>query len=265
MFDIKFFIDWINKEFEPKVRLGNVKGAYVDKLGNNVNALYGVSDMADVLYSINSLYPTQEERRVWIESLQSFQEKETGYFKEYFPNHDILHNTAFAISAMNLLGARPEYPLKFSEDFNTKEKLYNFLHSFDWEDQVYRDSHKGAGFASCFALVPDTVAPEWFDWYFEICDSFFENTNGMMGKNKPLDGDFDQIGGTFHYIFVYEYFRQPVPFPEKRIDSVLKLQREDGSWTNEYERNGVIHKNIWWLTLDAVYMLTRACNKTGYR
>ena len=100
MFDIRFFINWINEEFEPKVRIGEIKGNYTDKVGNNVTALYGVSDLAYVLFSINSLFPSQQEREVWIKALQSFQDKETGYFRGVSkPDHVILHNTAFAISA----------------------------------------------------------------------------------------------------------------------------------------------------------------------
>ena len=118
-------------------------------------------------------------------------------------------------------------------------------------------SHKGAGLASIFAQVPETVPYEWFDEYFELMDGYFDANNGMIGFNKPKNGDLDQVGGTFHYLFVYEYFRRPSPYPEQRIDAILSLQHSNGSWERE--------NNFWWLTMDAVYMLCRAVYRTGHR
>ena len=76
-----------------------------------------------------------------------------------------------------------------------------------------------------FALVPALGTPKWFDEFFAACDGFFDPNNGLMGKDKPPGGDSDQIGGTFHYFFLYQYFNRHAPFPDPRIDTVLRLQQ----------------------------------------
>jgi hypothetical protein len=257
MFDINFFIDWIINDLEPKIRIGQIRGNYTDFVGNDVTALYGVSDMAIIFYTINSLFLNDHEKMLWVKLLKKFQNINTGYFSEYKQNHHILHNTAFAISALNLFGEKPKYSLKFITNFDSKKKLELFLNNFDWESEVYKNSHKAAGLASSVALVPETINYEWFEWFFEICDKFFDQNHGMMGNNSSKEVNFDQIGGTFHYFFIYEYFRKKIKYSNQRIDSILKIQNSNGSWSRE--------PNIWWLNLDAVYMLTRSVKNTGYR
>jgi hypothetical protein len=212
--------------------------------------------MACILYSIDALYLDEAARASWAENFHSLQNPATGWLLEKDRSHALLHNTAFALGAMNLLSILPRYPLAFTGDYATREKMAALLDSLDWKENVYRDSHHGAGMASIMALVPGSVPPVWFEWYFEYTDALFDPCNGMMGVNKPAGGDCDQIGGTFHYAFVYEYFHRRMPHDRQRIDSILGLQLANGEWHE---------KNPWWLTLDALYMLTRAESRTQHR
>jgi hypothetical protein len=104
--------------------------------------------------------------------------------------------------------------------------------------------------------VPGLGTTQWFNEYFATCDSMFDPNNGLMGKDKPPTGDFDQIGGTFHYAFLYSHFNRRLPYPEKRIDTIIGLQRPDGHWdaTNQS-----------WLTLDAIYLMTRTVRYCPHR
>ncbi len=131
-----------------------------------------------------------------------------------------------------------------------------FLMTLDWKKAVYTESHKGAGMGAIFALVPELGTPEWFREYFAACESLFDPRSGLMGIEKPAGGDFDQVGGTFHYSFLYNFFNRKVPYAERRIDSIIGLQQSDGHWDKT---------NKTWLTLDAMYMMTRALRNTGYR
>jgi hypothetical protein len=255
-FDLRPFIHWIKEEFEPSARIGNQPGSYARKPGDTVVELYGVSDMACILYSIDALYLDEAARASWAENFHSLQNPATGWLLEKEKTHCPLHNTAFALGAMNLLSILPRYPLAFVADYATREKMTALLDSLNWKDQVYGDSHHGAGMASIMALVPGSVPPDWFEWYFEYLDALFDSRNGMMGIGKPPGGDCDQIGGTFHYAFVYEYFHRRMPYDQQRIDSILGLQRSNGEWRET---------NPWWLTLDAIYMLTRAESRTHHR
>lgn len=252
-YDLRDFVRWIVDDFEPSVRLPGPAGHYARTRGDTELELYGTSDMACILYSIGRLRPTDRERAEWGDAFTAFQNADTGYLLEKEPTHPALHNTAFALGAMELLDIKPAHPLKFAADFADPRAC---LQKLDWENRVYSDSHKGAGFGAIYALSPELAKPEWFDAYFSKCDELFDARNGMMGVGKPAGGDSDQIGGTFHYQFIYEYFHRRMPYPQQRIDAVLGLQQADGYWHP---------KNHLWLTLDAIYMLTRTLRYCHHR
>ncbi|MCJ8329697.1 MAG: hypothetical protein HRT89_04435 [Lentisphaeria bacterium] len=255
MIDIREFESWILDYYEPAMRINGVKGDYLRDWGEEKGELYGLADMACTLYTLNVLNPDEAELNVWKEGFKQY-EKEDGQILEHVMVHGPPHNCAMALGAMNLLGIKPTYPLTFMDHMISKEGLLEWLKSLDWVDNTYSASHDGSGLACCMALVPETVPKEWFDWYFDFCDSMFDPKNGMMGTNKPPEGDKDGIGGTFHYQFIYEHFNRPVPYPEARIDSVLGLQMPEGDWSGG---------RSWWMTLDALYMLTRSVWRCHHR
>lgn len=252
-YDLRDFERWIVEEFAPSVRLPGGAGLYARTPSDQEPELYGVADMACILYTLGILRPTEAERAEWRAAFQLFQNPDTGLLVEKSPSHDALHNTAFALAAMQLLNLNPEHPVKMEARFSD---IRGFLNSLDWRTKVYPESHKGAGVGSIFALVPAFGTPPWFGEFFSTCDAKFDPRNGLMGEGKPPGGDFDQIGGTFHYQFLYEHFNRHLPFPERRIDSVIGLQQPDGYWHPS---------NHLWLTLDALFLMTRTLRYCPYR
>ena len=255
-YDCRRFLRWITEEFEPSVRLPGPAGSYAREVGARETELYGISDMACILYTLGRLRPTEKERAEWNQNFQSLQDPVTGCYLERQRTHIPLHNTAFALGAMELLELGPARPLVFAREYAAPEKLRAFLEGLAWRKTVYKDSHAGAGLASVMVLAPGLVGPDWFASYFAWLDARFDPRNGMLGQDKPDGGDFDQIGGTFHYHFLYEFFRRRMPFPERRIDAIIGLQQPDGYWHPQ---------NHLWLTLDAVYMLTRTVRHCHHR
>jgi hypothetical protein len=244
--DLRDFVRWITAELEPSVRLPGGAGHYAREPGQQVLELYGVADMACILHTLGRLRPTEAERTQWAAAFQEFQRPDTGWLVEKSPTHDPLHNTAFALGAMNLLDLTPLRPVTMGAEFSDPA---TFLATLDWRGKVYTESHKGAGVGAIFALSPNLRSPSWFGRYFAACESYFDPHNGMMGRDKPAEGDADQIGGTFHYSFLYENFNRHMPFPEQRIDAVIRLQLADGYW---------MESNHLWMTLDAIYLMTRS-------
>ncbi|HEY3375919.1 MAG TPA: hypothetical protein VGL77_00360 [Armatimonadota bacterium] len=255
-YDLRPFMQWIMTEFEPEVRVGPTAGCYARRRDEQFTHLYGVADMACVLYAMDALHPDAEEHASWRRELQALQDPESGYLLAKPADHGRLHNTAFALAAMNLLAIAPLYPLRFADAYLTPAAQQAFLASLDWYTNVYAHSHDGAGLPAALTLVPGTVPREWFTAYFALLDSYFVAENGMMGLEKSAAGDCDQIGGTFHYAFLYEHYHRRMPYPERRIDAILGLQLDSGEW----------HPlNPWWLTFDALYLLTRTVRFTPYR
>jgi hypothetical protein len=254
IYDLREFMSWLVNDFEPSVRLPGPAGRYSRAPGQADYELYGTCDMACVMYTLGRLNPTEQQRSEWVAAIQSFQREDTGYLVEKAaPTHGPMHNTAFALAALQLFDATAKSPLKFAEEMRDPRA---YLRTLNWETRVYPDSHFGAGIGAIHALSPALNSSKWFADYFAACDELFDPNNGMMGLKKPAGGDFDQIGGTFHYSFIYTLFNRRMPFPEKRIDSILSLQRPDGYWDSS---------NRTWLTLDAIYLLTRTLRYCPHR
>ena len=253
VYDLRDFVRWILDMYEPSVRLAGGAGRYARSPGQTGTELYGVSDMACILYTLNALKCSAPERAEWAAAFQEFQNPDTGWLIEKKKTHDPLHNTAFALAAMQLLDLTPKFPVRLGAEFSDPRA---FLATLDWRKKVYPESHKGAGSATIMTLVPGLGSPKWFAEYFAACDALFDPNNGLMGVEKPAQGDFDQIGGTFHYNFVYQHYHRRLPYPEKRIDTVLRLQLPSGYWSP---------KNRLWLTLDAIYLMTRTLRYCPYR
>jgi len=253
IFDLRDFVRWIADELEPSVRLSGGAGHYAREPGQRTLELYGVADMACIFYTLGKLHPSEAERKQWAEAFQVFQNPTTGWLVEKSPTHNPLHNTAFALAALQLLDLSPQYPVVMGPEYADPAA---FLHTLDWRKAVYTESHKGAGVGSIFALAPGLGRKEWFAAYFDACDHLFDPHNGLMGIDKPATGDSDQIGGTFHYSFLYENFNRHLPYPEARIDTVLRLQQADGYW---------LPSNHLWMTLDAIFLMTRTLRYCPHR
>ncbi len=253
VFDLREFEHWVVAEFEPSVRRSGGAGHYARAADQPDIELYGIADMACSLHTLGLLHPTVTERAEWAAAFQRFQRPEDGWLRERDPSHGAMHNLAFGLAAMELLDLRPERPVRMAPEHADPRA---FLAALDWRSRVYPDSHEGAGIGTVHTLLPELGGRPWLDAYFAACDELFDPRNGLMGRDKPPGGDFDQIGGTFHYVFIYHHFNRRAPYPRERIDAVLGTRQPDGYWHPD---------NKLWLSFDALYLLTRTLRYCPYR
>jgi len=254
--DLRPFLTWIVEEYEPSVRVGDEAGAYASRPGGDQPDLYGTADLACVLHSLGRLRPSDSARGEWADAFARFQDPLTGHYVERdAATHVELHATAYSLAAMELLDLGPRHPLTFLDPFRAPDSVAGFVDGFDWRDWVYLESHRGAGLGSIMAVtaVGDS---SWFEVYFAALEAHLDPVNGMFGDDKPPEGDLDQVGGTFHYAFLYEWAHRRLPYASARVDSVLALHHDDGLWDEA---------NPHWLTLDGVYLLTRGMRHSAYR
>ncbi len=114
---LSYLFGWIDS-----FKLNNVPGQFCVKRDKREPSLYGI---CDVVY--NLIIPNQlenylrthknEDINIWVKNIQSYQNPKTGWIKEpgiNFGGHFKEHSTAFAISVLKLLKARPNYSLKIS-------------------------------------------------------------------------------------------------------------------------------------------------------
>ena len=198
--------------------------------------LYGSCDVVYLLWTIGELEPrtTAAGRAEWAGLIQSFQDPSTGWFDRGNETpHFKEHATAYATGALALLGARPRYPFRWAEKITASRKSTERWLGGIWWDVVWVGSHQGGGVAAALAMS-DSAPEEWFDWYFDWLDHEVNPVTGLWQRafynrviTRPNKND---LGGAAHFWWIYEYRHRPLPFPERVIDTCLKLQLESGLW-----------------------------------
>jgi hypothetical protein len=68
---------------------------------------------------------------------------------------------------------------------------------------------------------------------------------------------FENLGASFHYHFNYAYFREPIPYPERVIDSCLAIL---AAGETPLAVDSVGFKEIDW-----IFCVNRAARQCGYR
>ncbi len=238
----------------------DIRGRFALKRGGREN-LYASADMVYLLYTLGELEArtTPEGRREWAAFIQSCQDPETGWFTGKRGIDRIgtspfkEHSTAYALSALKMLGEEPLYPLKASKKITkTRKATERWLESLLWI-YVWGGSHQGGGMGSALEMTGE--APEkWFDWYFDWLDREVNPETGLWQRapwnifcSRPTK---QEMGGAPHFWWVYYHRGRPLPFPEKIIDTCLALQLPNGVW----DKSGYTYC----VDLDAIWGIHRA-------
>jgi len=233
-------------------------------------SLYGITDMVfnlSIPQRLEEYFSSyrEENKEEWVSHIQSYQDPKTGWFKEGVFNygfHFKEHSTAFAISALHLLGGRPVFPLRLAKKLNTRKKVEKWLKKTpEWGLLYWPGSHKGGGVAAIFATLGPEFHPHenFFEWYFDWLDARADPDIGFwrlgwihrINKNRLT---IQELGGAVHYYWVYEFMGHPFPHPEKIIDATLSLQNDLGLWDGEVS---------YCIDLDAMFCLLRSCKQAG--
>ena len=185
---------------------------------------YGCADAANILYTIGEFPKDAEERSAWVQTLQSFQNPKTGLFQE--PTH---HTTAHCAAALELFDADCKYPMHDLMQYTDIQALYGLLDGLDWKHDPWSQSHRGAGIYAALVLT-NAVDSRWQDSYFAWLRREADPETGLWRLGCVKEGSvpvWHHMAGSFHYLFNHEYAKQPLPFPEKMIDTMLWLLYKD--------------------------------------
>lgn len=216
---------------------------------------YGCSNAVNILYTIGELPQSRTEKDAMIKVLQDFQDKESGLFVN--PGNYETHTTAFMAGALDLLDAKPLTKAKGFEKYISKEALFDFMESIDWEKAPWVGAHLGAGIYASMILT-DTVDDQWQDNYFEWLDQNADPESGLW-KKGALEGAprFHYLASTFHYVFNYEYAKRALPYPQALLDTCI----------DAYYNGDCIDfsKEVGWADIDFTYMLCRVQRRCGTR
>lgn len=219
---------------------------------------YGVADAANILYTIGDFPSDTEEREAYIKVLQGMQNRETGLFEEH--THHVIHTTAHCAAALELFDKKPLYPLYELLKYKDKDMLYSLLDNLNWELYPWPCSHQGAGIYAAFRVCGIADA-EWKKWYFDWMWENADPESGFWKKNVEKKAElYEYMAGGFHYFFNHEDAHMPVRYPEKMIDSCLKMYR-DGSMKNKNS----FGRDINFIEVDWIYCMNRASRYTSHR
>ena len=206
-------------------------GSYSFLPGQSRPDLYGSTDMFYLLYSLDMLELSDDDIKSWAGVIRKFQDKNTGWFIERATLHPREHATAYAVGALTLLGAPTKYPLKFKENYDTQEELYDLLENIPWEG-IWSASHIPTGIAASF-INTGQADDEWLGWFFDWLDREADPATGYWIRGGARDKDAfakEEMGGAFHFYFIYAFQGRPLMYPEKIIDATLSLQHDNGLW-----------------------------------
>ena len=220
---------------------------------------YGCADAANILYTIGEFPKDAEERSAWVQTLQNFQNPKTGLFQE--PTHHFIHTTAHCAAALELFDADCKYPMHDLLQYTDIQALYGLLDGLDWKHDPWSQSHRGAGIYAALVLT-NAVDSRWQDSYFAWLRREADPETGLWRLGCVKEGSvpvWHHMAGSFHYLFNHEYAKQPLPFPEKMIDTMLWLLYKDETFRE------VAAQRISFIDVDWIYCLSRAMRQTGYR
>lgn len=199
----------------------------LDPARDRVANAYGVSDAANLLWTLDRFPAGAGERSAWIDALQRFQAPATGLFHE--ATHHAIHTTAHCVAALELFDARPAHPLAALAELRDADAMERFLGALDWVGAPWTESHRGAGLYAALHLAGEST-PAWearyFAWLARECDA----ATGLWRRGAVPQGEqalgllFPHLAGTFHYLFNAEHAKQPHPHPSALVDTCLRIR-----------------------------------------
>ena len=231
---------------------------------------YGTTAALNILYTINEFPTDPAERAEWVKAIQAMQDRETGLFPAWIPAstfandpnpRELMHCTAFTLGTLELFDAKPLYRLSAYDKFRTKEELYKFLDELDWGFRVWQSSHKGAGLYSAMNITGEAT-PEWNGWFFDWLWNETDEESGFWRKGRAQEFLYRNMGSGFHYLFCLEHGKMPLRYPDKVIDTCLKLYYEQ---MMNPTPNHIFGKKISFVEIDWVYYISRAARQTTHR
>ena len=223
-------------------------------LGNNE---YGCADAMNILYTIGQ-FPTGEKREACLKALLDLQNRVTGLFHERTHHH--IHTTAHCVAALELFDAKPRKPITGLKQYQTIEGMQALLEGLRWKTDPWRDSHEGAGVYAASVLCGE-VDLAWQQAYFKWLWDHTDPDYGMSYAGRIDSGTAPlchHMAGWFHYSFNTEYAHQPMRYPDKLIDSCLKLRETELAGTK-------MGRSVGFMEVDWIFCTTRAMRKTAHR
>jgi hypothetical protein len=172
---------------------------------------------------------TADQRNDWIAHVNSFALPDGNY--QRYTHLSFEHANGMVIGALGVLGGRQKHPVQLYNAFDTPGKVESWLERIDWREQ-WSGAHLFWGGMHCFSMS-SRCTEAWRRAVFDWLDAELDPQTGWWRKgvpHAPRVQALQPLGGGAHIWPVYQHHHRRFPFPERVIDSILALQKSDGSW-----------------------------------
>lgn len=185
---------------------------------------------------------TPAEREAWVAEINRFALPD-GTYGPGRAKISPLHANGMVIGALGVLGGQQRHVVELYEGFDTPAKVAPWLESLDWHRQ-WSGAHLFWGGMHCFSMSRRST-PAWREAVFDWLDAHLDPQTGWWCRGIAPASPVEPLGGAAHIWPIYQHQGRRFPLPERVLDSILALQKPDGSWI-EYGC---------YLELDALYGL----------
>lgn len=212
---------------------GKPPGWYFDSPGKtNAPSLYASCDVAHMRTVMGedlqkTLTPAQ--RQAWADHINSFARPDGTYGPARI-HHSPQHANGMVVGALGVLGGKQKHPVRLYDAFDAVDEVGPWLETIDWRRQ-WSGSHLFWGGMHCFSLSRRCTGA-WRRAVFDWLDAHLDPQTGWWRRGVPPAGRFEPLGGGAHIWPIYQHHQRRFPHPERVIDSILALQKPDGSWLN---------------------------------
>jgi hypothetical protein len=193
--------------------------------------LYATCDVAWIRGCMGEILTstlTATQRREWIDHINSFARPDGTYEN---PNHGEMHRNGMVIGTLAVLGGRQKYAVSLYDEFDELDEIESWLERIQW-DRQWGASHLFWGGMHCYSLS-SRCSNEWRERVFLWLDQNLDPISGWWRRGVPQSGrHIEVLGGAAHIWPIYQHHQRRFPYPQQIIDSILELQRPDGSWLN---------------------------------
>lgn len=213
---------------------------------NGTETLYGSCFAVMIKHYVGVLDELSEgEKQEWASYLNSWQDKTTGRFlgaeikedqltsKTHDWEHITMHLTVHVLPALALLGAEPEHPLSFAHSFLDQDFLQDWLDNRDWRD-AWLEGNNLLFVLQLLIHLRDvehiSAAQGSLDLCFDWLDSTVDPKTGLWGTNGYCS-KFVAMCGGYHQLLAYYFEERPIQYPERLVDTTLRLQHADGGFS----------------------------------
>lgn len=198
---------------------GSGSGRFSRVLGAGFD-IVGSADFTIIDYTFGPWPKTISEHDARADVLRDSESPSTGLF---IPDSLLLN--VYILHVLEILGARPLYPIGMIEEFRTPSGLRELMETID------EDGAMGANVASIFAISGD-IGPEWFDKFFAELNKKLTGDNGLW-TNSLQDRE-NLLAACSGFVWLYMRYNRAWPHPVALTKTLSHMQQDDGLFSGDY-------------------------------